>query len=45
MAGLVMRTLGRIPREGDVADLGPLEAEVVDLDGARIDKLLVRRKS
>ncbi len=45
MAGLVMRTLGRIPREGDVADLGPLEAEVVDLDGTRIDKLLVRRKA
>jgi len=45
MAGLVMRTLGRVPKEGDLADLGPLEAEVIDLDGTRIDKLLVRRKA
>ena len=41
-AGLVLNHLGRLPLEGQVVDIGGFEAEVVDMDGRRIDKLLIR---
>lgn len=43
MAGLVIKAVGGMPVEGQVIDLGGLSVEVVDLDGSRIDKLLVRK--
>lgn len=43
VAGLVMTSLGRIPRAGETFELLGLRFEVVDLDGPRIDKLLVAR--
>jgi putative hemolysin len=43
VAGLVLATLERIPTAGDVVHWRDLTIEVVDMDGRRIDKLLVRR--
>ncbi len=40
-AGMVMAALGRIPQVGEVFTWHGIRFEVVDLDGARIDKLLV----
>lgn len=45
VAGFLMRSLGRIPEEGDrVEALGHL-FEVVDMDGPRVDKVLVMPKA
>lgn len=44
VAGLALEVFGRIPAEGDTADLDPWIIEVMDMDGRRIDKLLFRRK-
>ncbi len=41
-AGLVLYLTGRIPSVGEKVAFGAYEIEVVDLDGRRIDKLLVR---
>lgn len=43
VAGLVLHLLGRIPTVGDRVTVAGYEIEVVDLDGPRIDKLLVSR--
>ncbi|HET6555501.1 MAG TPA: hemolysin family protein [Dyella sp.] len=43
-AGMVMAALGHIPQTGEVFEWQGFKVEVVDLDGARIDKLLVTRK-
>lgn len=43
-AGLVLNHLGRLPREGEVFDMGSWRVEIVDMDERRIDKLLFRRK-
>lgn len=40
-AGMVMAALGHIPQTGEVFTWRGIRFEVVDLDGARIDKLLV----
>ena len=40
-AGMVMAALGHIPQVGEVFAWRGIRFEVVDLDGARIDKLLV----
>jgi putative hemolysin len=42
VAGLLLDRLGRIPREGEIVALGGFDAEVVDMDGSRIDKLILR---
>jgi putative hemolysin len=42
VAGLILDRLGRIPREGEIVELGGFDAEVVDMDGSRIDKLILR---
>jgi len=39
--GLVMQALGRVPRTGDVVEVGVHRIEVVDMDGLRVDKLLI----
>lgn len=43
LAGLVMTHLGRIPRTGDLFEAHGLRFEVVDMDGHRVDKVLVSR--
>jgi putative hemolysin len=43
VSGLVLAELERIPTAGDVVRWQGLEIEVVDMDGRRIDKLLVKR--
>lgn len=40
-AGMVMAALGHIPQTGEVFAWQGIRFEVVDLDGARIDKLLI----
>jgi putative hemolysin len=42
LAGLVLRAMGRIPGPGDCVDAHGWRFEVVDMDGRRIDKLLVQ---
>jgi putative hemolysin len=44
VAGLVMNRLGRIPATGDRVSLGTLVIEVADMDGFRVDKVLVSRQ-
>ncbi|MGB3561323.1 MAG: hemolysin family protein [Geitlerinemataceae cyanobacterium] len=41
LAGFVIRMLGQIPRSGDFFTWNGLQFEVVDMDGMRVDKLLV----
>ena len=43
LAGFVMLLLGRLPRTTDVVEWGGWRFEVVDLDGKRVDKVLVSR--
>jgi putative hemolysin len=42
LGGLAMEQLGRVPRAGDIFAWHGLRFEVVDMDGRRVDKLLVR---
>lgn len=44
VAGFALEAFGRIPTEGDIAELDAWTVEVMDMDGRRIDKLLFRRK-
>jgi putative hemolysin len=43
LAGMVMLLLGRLPGTGDSVEWDGWRFEVVDLDGKRVDKLLVQR--
>ena len=43
LAGLILDHLGRIPRAGEVLVVNGWRLEVVDLDGHRIDKVIVSR--
>lgn len=45
VAGLVLNTLNRLPAVGECFERGHWRFEVIDLDGRRIDKLLVTRIS
>ncbi|MDX1624405.1 MAG: hemolysin family protein [Gemmatimonadota bacterium] len=42
LAGLALDRLGKIPSEGETFDALGLRFEIVDMDGRRIDKLLVQ---
>lgn len=42
VAGLVLEALGHIPRLGEKIAVQSVDIEVIDLDGFRIDKLLVK---
>jgi putative hemolysin len=42
VSGLLMLTLGRVPRVTDTVEVAGLLLEVVDMDGHRVDKVLVR---
>ncbi len=41
VAGLILSSLNRIPVEGDKVRFGRYEFEVIDMDGRRVDKLIV----
>jgi putative hemolysin len=43
VAGLVLDRLGRVPKTGEQVTIGPFTLEVVDMDGRRIDKLLISK--
>lgn len=43
VAGLVIEEIGSLPRLGEHVDVSGWRIEVIDLDGRRIDKLLVQR--
>ncbi|WP_348754829.1 transporter associated domain-containing protein, partial [uncultured Aquincola sp.] len=43
LAGMIMLLLGRLPRTADKVEWGGWLFEVVDLDGKRVDKVLVSR--
>ena len=43
LAGMIMLLLGRLPHTGDSVDWEGWRFEVVDLDGKRVDKVLVTR--
>ena len=43
VAGYVMHLLRTVPKEGDRVERWPLSFEVVDMDGRRVDKVIVRR--
>jgi putative hemolysin len=45
LAGLILDELGHIPKIGDSAEWNGLHLEVVDMDGQRIDRVLVSRIS
>lgn len=42
VAGLVVSELGRIPTAGDTVQIAGAQFEVLDMDGTRVDKLLIR---
>ena len=42
VAGLLIHHLKRLPEEGEVIEIADLRFEIVDMDGPRIDKVLVR---
>ncbi len=44
LSGFVLRQLGRIPEEGDRFDSAGFSFEVIDMDGHRMDKVLIARK-
>jgi putative hemolysin len=41
LAGFVLERLGRIPKAGDMLSWRDLRVEVLDMDGLRIDKVLL----
>jgi putative hemolysin len=43
IAGFVMARLGRVPYTADAFDYGDYHFEVVDMDGRRVDKVMVTR--
>ena len=45
IAGLILDCLGHIPSIGDKAEWDELQLEVVDMDGQRIDRVLVTHKA
>lgn len=44
LAGFIMTALGAVPSEGVAVDHGGFAFEVVDMDGRRVDKVLVSRR-
>jgi len=43
LGGLAMLALGRVPKTGDVFERGDFRFEIVDMDGNRVDRVLVSR--
>jgi putative hemolysin len=44
LSGLILEILERVPKTGDTFSWMNFDFEIVDMDGARIDKVLVRKK-
>jgi putative hemolysin len=44
-AGFLMKHLGHIPTEGEAFDWGEFRVEVIDMDGHRVDKVLLMRRT
>ena len=44
LAGLILAYLGHIPAVGDLVTIGDVTLEVVDMDGRRIDRVLISRQ-
>ena len=42
VAGLILDRLGRIPSEGEHVAMGGFDIEIVDMDGSRIDKVILK---
>ena len=42
VAGLILDRLGRLPVEGEHVELGAFDLEIVDMDGSRIDKVILK---
>ena len=42
VAGLILDRLGRIPTEGEHLQIGAFDLEIVDMDGSRIDKVILK---
>ncbi|GGB62451.1 hemolysin [Roseibium aquae] len=45
VAGLVMEHLGEMPRVGQTIDVDGWRMEIIDIEGLRIDKLIVKREA
>lgn len=45
LASIIIRHLGRIPHMGDTIVVGRFIIQVVDMDGRRIDKVLIKRQA
>ena len=45
LGGLAMMALGRVPRTGDAFQKGVYRFEIVDMDGNRVDRVIVSRVS
>jgi putative hemolysin len=43
LGGFIMSKLGRIPTEGDIIKFSGFQFEVIDMDGKRVDKILVKK--
>ena len=41
LAGFVVKALGRVPREGETVEAQGCVFEILDMDGHRVDKVLV----
>jgi len=41
LGGFIMNYLGKIPKEGDILNYGLYKFEIVDMDGKRVDKVLI----
>ncbi len=44
LAGMILAHLGRIPTTGEKVTIGDFQLEIIDMDGRRIDKVLVTQK-
>lgn len=42
--GFMMNRLGKIPAEGDLVHQDPFTFEVLDMDGKKVDKILIKKK-
>jgi putative hemolysin len=43
LGGFLMKRLGKIPRTGDVVNYASYKFEVMDMDGKRVDKVLIEK--
>lgn len=43
LSGFIMYKLGRIPKEGDIINHGMYQFEVIDMDGKRVDKIIIKK--